>query len=100
MLFWEIEKGIERVSRQEGNLLYLIEDEALRLKSELRATCPEFRAWDKDLKEPPSVAPFPEILLEKGNFPSPGRTRKVIYLDEVLDRKTPYAVTASCVISP
>lgn len=100
MLVWDIRSGIERVSREEGNLLYLIEDEAVRLKSELRATCPEFRAWEKDLKDPPSVTPLPELLLEEGELPTPGRTRKVIYLDEVLSRKTRYAVTAACVISP
>jgi len=100
----DIQNGIERVSREEGNVLYLIEDEAMRLKSELRATCPEFRAWEKawekDLKEPPSVKPLPEFLLEGGELPASGRTRKVIYLDDVLNRKTRYAVTAPCVISP
>ena len=63
----------------------------MRLKSELRATCPEFRAWDKDLKEPPAVPPLPDFLLEE--LPTPGRTRKIIYLDEVSNRKTRYAVT-------
>ena len=89
-LFWDIRSGIERVSREEGNLLYLIEDEAMRLKSELRATCPEFRAWEKDLEKPPSVPPLPDFLQE-GEAPTSGRTRKVIYLDDVLSRKTRYA---------
>jgi len=70
----------------------------MRLKSELRATCPEFRAWEKDLKEPPTVTPLPDFLLEE--LPTPGRTRKVIYLDEVLSRKTRYVVTTPCVVSP
>ena len=103
MLVWDIQSGMERVSREEGNLLYLIEDEAMRLKSELRATCPEFRAWEKgwekDLEKLPSVTPLPELLLER-ELPAPGRTRKVIYLDEVLSRKTRYAVTVRCVIPP
>ena len=99
-LVGDIEEGIECVSREEGNLVYLIEDEAMRLKSELRATCPEFRAWEKGLEKPPSVPPLPEILLEEGQLPTPGRTRDVIYLDEVLGRKTRYAVTAPCVIYP
>ena len=102
----DIQSGIERVSREEGNLLYLIEDEAMQLKSELRATCPEFRAWEKewekewvkDHKEPPKVKPLPDFLLEE--LPASGRTRKVIYLNEVLNRKTRYAVTARRIISP
>ena len=102
-LTMDIQSGIERVSREEGNILYLIEDEAMRLKSELRATCPEFRAWEKewekDLKEPPTVKPLPDFLLEE-ELPVSGRTRKVIYLDEVLNRKTRYAVTAPRIISP
>jgi hypothetical protein len=70
----------------------------MRLKSELRATCPEFRAWEKNLKEPPTVPPLPEFLLEE--LPTTRRTRKIIYLDEVLKRMTRYAVTAPCVIIP
>ena len=87
----DVESGIERVSREEGSLLYRIEDEAMRLKSELRATCAEFRAWNKDLKEPPPIPPLPDFLLEE--LPTPGRTRKIIYLDEVSNRKTRCAVT-------
>ena len=100
-LVGDIERGIGRVSREEGDLLYLIEDEAMRLKNELRATCPEFRAWEKDLdlEDLSSVKPLPEILLEEGERPTPERTRKVIYLDEVLNRKTRHAVTAPCVIA-
>ena len=101
-LVGDIERGIGRVSREEGNILYLIEDEAMRLKNELRATCPEFRAWGKDFdaKDLPSVKSLPEILLEEGERPIPGQTRKVIYLDEVLKRKSRHAVTAPCVITP
>ena len=62
----------------------------MRLKSELRATCPEFRAWEKGLENPPSVPPLPDFLQE-GEVPTSGRTRKVIYLDDVLNRKTRYA---------
>ena len=102
MMTSAIKQGIERVSREQGNLLYLIEDEAMRLKSELRATCSEFRAWEKDLKDPPSVTPLPDILLEDGEPSTSGRTRKIIYLDEVLSRKTRYVVTVTspCVVSP
>ena len=64
----------------------------MRLKSKLRATCSEFRAWEKGLKDPPSVTPLPEILLEEGDLLIPAQTRKVIYLDEVLNRKTRYTV--------
>jgi len=86
----DLEGGIECVSRKDGNLLYLIEDEANRFKSELRATCPEFRAWKKDTKDPPSVIPLPELLLEDGDLPAHAgtRAREIIYLDDVLDRKT------------
>ena len=86
----DLESGIERVSRKEGNLLYLIEDQANRFKSELRATCPEFRAWRRDTKDPPSVTPLPELLLEDGDLPAHAgtRAREIIYLDDVLNRKT------------
>jgi hypothetical protein len=90
-LVHDLEGGIERVSRKDGNLLYLIEDEANRFKSELRATCPEFRAWSRGTKDPPSVPPLPERLLEEGDLPAHAgtRAREIIYLDDVLDKKTP-----------
>jgi hypothetical protein len=90
LLARDLEGGIECVSRKDGNLLYLIEDEANRFKSELRATCPEFRAWKRDTKDPPSVIPLPELLLEDGDLPAHAgtRAREIIHLDDVLDRKT------------
>ncbi|KAI0002252.1 P-loop containing nucleoside triphosphate hydrolase protein [Russula compacta] len=84
----DIEGGIERRARQQGNLLYLIEDEAVRFKNELRATCPEFRAWSKNIKEPSSITPLPELLLEDGEPRPRPRNRGVIYLDDVLEKKT------------
>jgi hypothetical protein len=90
----DIKEGIERVSREEGNLLYRIEDEARRFKSDLRATCPEFRAWSESTKEPESFTPLPDLLLEEGEKPTPGekpipaRTYKIVFLDEVLNKKT------------
>ncbi|KAI0302309.1 P-loop containing nucleoside triphosphate hydrolase protein [Multifurca ochricompacta] len=84
----DIEGGTERRSREDGNLLYLIEDDAVRFKNELRATCPEFRAWSKDCKEPPSAAPLPELLFEDGVPPAVPGTRKIIFLDDVLEKKT------------
>src|SRR6201999_4636298 len=64
-----IESGIlvQHVWREPaGNILSLIEDEAAKFKAELRATCPEFRAWNKNIKEPPTVTPLPDLLLEEG----------------------------------
>lgn len=84
----DIESGVERKSREDGNVLYLIEDEAVSFKNELRATCPEFRAWNRNIKEQPSVTPLPDILLE-GDAPSATSvTRKVIFLDDILNGKT------------
>jgi hypothetical protein len=83
----DIESGIQHVSREPGNVLCIIEDEATKFKSELRATCPEFRAWNNDIKEPPSITPLPELLLEEGEK-STGIQRNIIYLNEVLDKKT------------
>ena len=82
----DIESGVERKSREDGNVLYLIEDEAEKFKNELRATCPEFRAWSKKSKEQPSVTPLPDLLLE-GDAPTTSVPRKVIFLDDVLDKK-------------
>jgi hypothetical protein len=85
-LVHDIKSGADRKSRGDGNVLYLIEDEAVKFKNELRATCPEFRAWSKNSKEQPSVTPLPDILLE-GDAPATSVTRKVIFLDDVLDMK-------------
>jgi hypothetical protein len=90
----EIESGTERRAREKGNILYLIEGEAVRFKQELRATCPEFRAWnkgtafdDKAQKAIKAMAPLPELLLEDGEpRPSAGR-RKIIHLDDVLEKR-------------
>ena len=84
----DIRNGMEHVSREEGNVLYRIEEDARRFKSRLRATCPEFRAWNKDTKQPPSFTPLPDLLLEEGEKPAPAGTRKVIFLDEVLQKRT------------
>jgi hypothetical protein len=84
----DIKDGLEHVSRQKGNVLHRIEEDARRFKSSLRATCPEFRAWNRDTKEPSSFTPLPELLLEEGEKPAPLGTRKVIYLDEVLQKRT------------
>jgi hypothetical protein len=84
----DIEGGIERRGREDGNLLYLIEGEAVRLKKELRATCPEFRAWKKDSKERQSVVPPPEFLLDEDDPLATTETRQIIYLDEVMDKRT------------
>lgn len=83
----DIEGGVEQKSRGDGNVLYLIEDEAVRFKNELRATCSEFRAWSKNSKEQPSVIPLPDTLLEEDAFPATSVVRKVIFLDDVLDKK-------------
>jgi hypothetical protein len=88
----DIESGTESQARVDGNLLYRIEDEAVRFKMQLRATCPEFRAWNKDTtfkeKEKPSFTPLPELLIEDGEPPAPAGTRKIVFLDEVLNKKT------------
>jgi hypothetical protein len=84
----DIKDGIERVGQEEGNLLYRIEDDARRLKSDLRATCPEFRAWSESAKAPESFTALPDLLLEEGEKPTPARIYKVIFLDEVLNKKT------------
>jgi hypothetical protein len=83
----DIKDGMERRGRGSGNLLYLIEDEAVKLKKELRETCPEFRAWrkDSDNKEKIPEIPLPEFLLEDGPLANTG-TRNIIYLDDVVDQ--------------
>ncbi|KAI9465217.1 P-loop containing nucleoside triphosphate hydrolase protein [Lactarius psammicola] len=83
----DIEGGVERKLREDGNVLYRIEDEAVKLKNELRATCPEFRAWNKNLKDPPEVTPLPELLLDDDPPPATSATRRVIFLDDVVERK-------------
>jgi hypothetical protein len=83
----DIEDGIERKGREAGNLLYLIEEEAVRLKKELRETFPEFRAWGKDVK-PPSHVPILDILLEEGDPPANSESRQTIYLDDVIEKRT------------
>ncbi|KAH8996866.1 P-loop containing nucleoside triphosphate hydrolase protein [Lactarius akahatsu] len=62
-------------------------DEAVKFKNELRATCPEFRAWSKDLKKPPTVKPLPELLLDGDPPPDTSVKREVIFLDDVLEKK-------------
>ena len=83
----DIENGVEQKTRGDGNVLYRIEDEAVKFKNELRATCPEFRAWSKDLKEQPSVTPLPDLFIEGDSPPATSVNREVIFLDDVLDRK-------------
>lgn len=83
-----IEAGIERRGREEGNLLYLIEDEAIAMKKQLRETCPDFRAWREGTAEPPSFTPIPDILLEDGDPPADKGTREIIYLDNIIKKKT------------
>jgi len=83
----DIESGVERRGREDGNLLHLIEDEAVRLKKELRGTCPEFRAWRKDNKEQPDV-PLPDFLLEEDVPHANAGAREIIYLDDVMDKRT------------
>ncbi|KAH9006239.1 P-loop containing nucleoside triphosphate hydrolase protein [Lactarius hatsudake] len=83
----DIEAAVERKSREDGNILYRIEDEAVKFKNELRATCPEFRAWSKDLKKPPSVKPLPELLLDGDPPLDASVKREVIFLDDVLAKK-------------
>jgi hypothetical protein len=88
----EIESGTEKRARVEGNLLYLIENEAVKFKQELRATCPEFRAWNEGTKvkdkDQEAIVPLPELLLEDGEPRPSAERRKIIYLDEVLEKRT------------
>jgi hypothetical protein len=99
----DLEGGIERRLREEGNILYQIEDEAVRFQNELRATCPEFRAWNKNTvfkeKEQPSIPPLCDLLLEGGELPLADSKRKVIFLDDVLNKKTRYDMVVSSVAS-
>jgi hypothetical protein len=83
-----IEVGIERRGREDGNLLYLIEDEAIAMKKKLRGTCPDFRAWREGTKKPSSFTPIPDILLEEGDPPADKDTREIKYLDEIINKKT------------
>jgi hypothetical protein len=57
-----------------------IDDEAVKLKKELREACPEFRAWRRDDKEPSDVA-LPDVLREEGDPITNTGTRNVIHLD-------------------
>jgi len=86
-LVYDIERGTERRGREHGNLLYLIEDEAVTLKKKLRETCPEFRPWRKD-KQPESFTSIPDIFLEEGDPPAGPETRKIEYIDNVINKKT------------
>lgn len=83
----DIESGVEQKSRADDNILYRIEEEAVKFKNELRATCPEFRAWNKDSKEQPSVTPLPDLFLEGDTSPAISVKREVIFLDDVLLKK-------------
>ena len=90
----EIESGTERRAREKGNILYLIENEAVGFKQELRATCPEFRAWNKGTafdekaqKVMKAITPLPELLLEDGEPRPSAKRRRIIYLDDVLDKR-------------
>jgi hypothetical protein len=85
----DIEFGIEQRGREAeaGNLLYKIEAEAVKLKKELRGSCPEFRAWGKDDKEP-SYVPVLDILLEDGDPLANSGSREIIYLDDVIKKRT------------
>lgn len=83
-----IKVGIEQRGRDEGKLLYLIEDEAIAMKKKLRGTCPDFRAWREGTKEPEPFIPIPDILLEEGDPPADKGTRKIIYLDSIIKQKT------------
>jgi hypothetical protein len=84
----DIESGVEQKSRADGNVLYRIEEEAVQFKNELRATCPEFRAWNKDSnKKQPSVTPLPDLFLESDSPPATSVNREVIFLDDVLLKK-------------
>jgi hypothetical protein len=83
-----IEVGMERRGREEGKLLYLIEDEAIAMKKKLRGTCPDFRAWREGTKEPEPFIPIPDILLEEGDPPADKGTREIVYLDSIIKKKT------------
>jgi len=83
----DIESGVEQKSRDDRNVLYRIEDGAVKFKNELRATCPEFRAWSKSSKEPPQVTPLPDLFAEDDSPPSTSVNREVIFLDDVLAKK-------------
>ena len=58
------------------------------MKKKLRETCPDFRAWRKGIKEPSPFTPIPDILLEEGDPPADKGTRKIKYLDEIIEKKT------------
>jgi len=68
--------------------LYLIEDEAIAMKKKLRGTCPDFRAWREDAKEPSSFTAIPDILLEEGDPPADKGTREIVYLNHIIGKKT------------
>jgi len=83
-----IVSGVERRGREDGNLLYRIEDEAIAMKKKLRETCPDFRAWRQGTDEPSPFTPIPDVLLEEGDPPANKGTREVIYLDNIIKKKT------------
>jgi hypothetical protein len=84
----DVEGGVERRGREDKNLLYLIEDEAVQLKKGLRGTCPEFRAWGKDSKVKEPVVPLPDFLLEEDGPHANPDTHDIIYLDDVISKRT------------
>jgi hypothetical protein len=87
-----IEIGVERGGREDGKLLYLIEDEAIAMKKKLRGTCPDFRAWREGTEEPSPFIPIPDILLEESDPPADKGTREIIYLDNIIKKKTRWGV--------
>jgi hypothetical protein len=86
----DIEGGTERQAREPGNLLYLIEDAAVTFKQKVRARFPEFRPWNQDAtpKEQALLKPLPNLLLDEGERPAPAGTHKIIFLDDVLNKRT------------
>jgi hypothetical protein len=92
----EIECGTVKRAQEEGNIWSLIRDEAVRFKQNLRATCPEFRACNKGAvkdedQEAIFTIPLPELLVmdsERCGPSAPAGRRKIIYLDDVFDKRT------------
>jgi len=58
------------------------------MKKKLRTTCPDFRAWREGTKEPPQFTPIPDILLEEGDPPADTGTREIMFLDDIIKKKT------------
>ncbi|KAI0262180.1 P-loop containing nucleoside triphosphate hydrolase protein [Gloeopeniophorella convolvens] len=85
----QITRDVEaEIEGRSGNILALIEKEAAELGNKLRHDCPEFRPWNHDEKDTPELT-LPDFLVEDGVVLATSTARRVIFLNEIMEKKTP-----------